>query len=65
MASRRDEVVEPVAEVQARVRDQHANVLDKSFLGAMEAFVAEVVDSYELRGPQVLAPVVVRERRRV
>ncbi|WP_405098260.1 helix-turn-helix domain-containing protein [Micromonospora sp. NBC_01412] len=46
----REEVVEPVAEVQARVRDQHAYVLDESFLGAVEAFVAEVVDSYELRG---------------
>ncbi|MEU8048388.1 helix-turn-helix transcriptional regulator [Micromonospora haikouensis] len=65
VAGHRDEVVEPVAEVQARVRDQHAYVLDESFLDAMEAFVTEVVDSYELRGPQVLAPLLVRERRRV
>ncbi|WP_431906144.1 helix-turn-helix domain-containing protein [Micromonospora carbonacea] len=65
VAGHRDEVVEPVAEVQARVRDQHAYVLDESFLDAMEAFVTEVVDSYELRGPRVLAPLLVRERRRV
>lgn len=60
-----EEVVEPVAEVQARVRDQHAHVLDESFLVAMELFVDDVVDRYELQGPRVLAPILVRERRRI
>ena len=65
VSSRPEGMVEPVAEVQARLRDQHVYMLDESFLSAMETFVVEAVDSYELRGPQVLAPILVRERRRI
>lgn len=62
---RGEEVVESVADVRARVRDQQTGLLDESFLASMELFIDEAVDGYEMQGPQVLAPIVVRERRRI
>jgi transcriptional regulator with XRE-family HTH domain len=57
------ELVEPPAAILERIQQQADGYVTDSLLDALDLFIADVIDRYEVEGPASLASDVVRQRR--